>query len=112
MNKHQVAFMTGAVALSIAAAGVHAETNPFEIKTLEQGYQVADASGSKAKEGKCANGKCGTQIKKGNDSTEKMKEGSCHHTKSKEGSCSAEKMKEGSCSAEKMKEGSCHTSKP
>lgn len=115
MKKHQVTLMTGAVALSIAAAGAHAAANPFEIKTLDQGYQLADASASKAKEGKCANGKCGAQMKKmkeGSGSAEKMKDGSCHHTKSKEGSCSAEKMKEGSCSAEKMKEGSCHASKP
>jgi len=104
MTTHKMALMTGAVALSIAAAAAHAGNNPFELKTLDQGYQVADASDSKAKEGKCSSGKCGAEKKK-------MKEGSCHHDKAKEGSCSADKMKEGSCSAEKMKEGSCHSSK-
>lgn len=113
MKKHQVTLMTGAVALSIVAVGAHAASNPFEINPMDQGYQLADASGSKAQEGKCANGKCGAHMKKmkdGSGSAEKMKDGSCHHTKNKEGSCSVEKMKEGGCSAEKMKEGSCHSS--
>jgi uncharacterized low-complexity protein len=115
MTTHKLAAMTGAVALSIAAAAAHAE-NPFELNTLSQGYQVADATDSKAKEGKCSSGKCGAsskQMKHGNTSATKAKEGSCHHDhdKAKEGACSADKMKEGSCSAEKMKEGSCHASK-
>jgi len=109
MSTHKMAAITGAVALSIAAASVHAE-NPFELKTLAQGYQVADAADSKAKEGKCSSGKCGSNMKHGNTSG-KTKEGSCHHEKTKEGACSADKMKEGSCSAEKMKEGACHASK-
>jgi uncharacterized low-complexity protein len=104
MSTHKMAAITGAVALSMAAASVHAE-NPFELKTLAQGYQVADAADSKAKEGKC-----GSNMKHGNTSG-KTKEGSCHHEKTKEGACSADKMKEGSCSAEKMKEGACHASK-
>jgi uncharacterized low-complexity protein len=109
MSTHKMAAITGAVALSMAAASVHAE-NPFELKTLAQGYQVADAADSKAKEGKCSSGKCGSHMKHGNTSG-KTKEGSCHHEKTKEGACSADKMKEGSCSAEKMKEGACHASK-
>lgn len=115
MTTHKLAAMTGAVALSIAAAAAHAE-NPFELNTLSQGYQVADAADSKVKEGKCSSGKCGAsskQMKHGNTAATKAKEGSCHHDhdKAKEGACSADKMKEGSCSAEKMKEGSCHASK-
>lgn len=109
MTKHTLAVMTGAVALSFAATSAHAE-NPFELNTLSQGYQVADASDSKAKEGKCSSGKCGSNMKHGNTSG-KTKEGACHHEKAKEGTCSADKMKEGSCSADKMKEGSCHASK-
>lgn len=104
MTTPKIAVMTGAVALSMAAATAHADINPFEVKALNQGYQVADATDSKAKEGKCSSGKCGAEKKK-------MKEGSCHHDKAKEGSCSADKMKEGSCSAEKMKEGACHATK-
>lgn len=109
MTTHKMAVMTGAVALSMAATIVHAE-NPFELKTLAHGYQIADASDSKAKEGKCSSGKCGSNMKHSN-TTSKTKEGSCHHDKAKEGACSADKMKEGSCSADKMKEGSCHASK-
>ncbi|QDC43478.1 hypothetical protein [Methylophilus medardicus] len=114
MTTHKMTFISGAIALSIAAAAAQAGNNPFELKTLAQGYQVADATDAKGKEGKCGSGKCGANMKKMKDSNggaDKMKEGSCHHEKAKEGSCSADKMKEGSCSAEKMKEGSCHANK-
>ena len=110
---NKLTLISSVVALSVATAAAHAAENPFELKTLGQGYQVADV-GSKVKDGKCASGKCGAnkkKIKEGSCSAEKMKEGSCHHHKAKEGSCSAEKMKEGSCSAEKMKEGSCSAEK-
>jgi len=112
MTTHKIVVLTGAVALSIAASSANAE-NPFELKTLAQGYQVADASDSKTKEGKCSSGKCGADkkhVKEDGSAVGKAKEGSCHHHKSKEGSCSADKVKEGGCSAEKMKEGSCHAS--
>lgn len=102
MSTHKLAVISSAVALSIAAAAAHATENPFELKTLGQGYQVADAE--KAKDGKCGSGKCGAnkhKAKEGSCSAEKMKEGSCHHDKDKEGSCSADKMKEGSCHADK-----------
>ncbi len=104
MNK-QLTLITGALALSLAATAVSAAQNPFELKTLGQGYQVADA-GTKMKDGKCGSGKCGASKKKmekeGSCSAEKMKEGSCHgDMKAKEGSCSADKMKEGSCGGEK-----------
>lgn len=113
MNTNTLAItLSSAIALSVGAAALQAAENPFELKTLGQGYQVADAE--KAKDGKCGSGKCGThkkKMKEGSCSAEKMKEGSCHHDKAKEGNCSAEKMKEGACSAEKMKEGACHSSK-
>ncbi|MFD1122180.1 hypothetical protein ACFQ2T_06680 [Methylophilus flavus] len=111
MTTNKIAAISSAVALSVAAAAAHAVDNPFELKTLGQGYQVADAD--KAKEGKCANGKCSADKKKakeGHCSAEKMKEGNHHHDKAKE-DASADKSKEGSCSAEKMKEGACHASK-
>lgn len=104
MTPSKIALITGAVALSMATTVTHAESNPFEVKALSQGYQVADAADSKTKEGKCGSGRCGAHKKK-------MKEGSCSAEKMKEGACSADKMKEGSCSAEKMKEGACHASK-
>lgn len=101
MTTHEMAVMSGAIALSMAAAAAQAGSNPFELKTLAQGYQVADASGSKAKEGKCSSGNCGANKQKMKGAAEKAKEGSCHHDKAKEGSCSADKMKEGACHASK-----------
>lgn len=97
-----------AFALSVAAPAMAGE-NPFALKTLSSGYQVADNHDAKMKDGKCGTGKCGAnkKSKDGSCHHDKAKEGSCSHDKAKEGSCSAEKMKEGSCSAEKMKEGSC-----
>lgn len=112
MTNHKLALMTGAVALSMVASSANA-ANPFEIKPLTQGYQVADATDSKTHEGKCGGGKCGANSKhmKDDSATGKAKEATCHHEKAKEGACSAEKMKEGACSVEKMKEGACHSSK-
>jgi uncharacterized low-complexity protein len=112
MTTHKIAAISSAVALSMAAAAAHAAENPFELKTLGQGYQVADAE--KAKEGKCANGSCGADKKKskeGHCSADKAKDGNHHHDKAKTGADAADKSKEGSCSADKMKEGSCHASK-
>jgi uncharacterized low-complexity protein len=121
-NKVVALAVSSAFALSIGAASINAAENPFAIKSLSSGYQVADnhekgADGkcgegkcsaemkAKMKDGKCGEGKCSAEMK------EKMKDGKCG-----EGKCSAEmkeKMKahEGSCSAEKAKEGSCHTDK-
>lgn len=84
----------GAFALSVAATTVNAAENPFAIKSLSSGYQVAE----KTKEGKCGTGKCGA---------EKAKEAKCSAEKAAEGKCSAEKAAEGKCSAEKAKEGKC-----
>ncbi len=110
-QKTLVLAVGGAFALSLGATAYAAGDNPFAIKALSSGYQVAE-NNTKMKDGKCATGKCGANKKKaaekakeGNCSAEKMKEGNCSAEKMKEGSCSAEKMKEGSCSAEKMKEG-------
>jgi uncharacterized low-complexity protein len=103
-NKTLALTISGAFALSIGAASIHATENPFAIKSLSSGYQVADANtttGTKMKDGKCATGKCGANKKKTME--KEMKEGSCsaEKMKAKEGNCSAEmKAKEGNCSAE------------
>lgn len=90
----------GALALSVAATAVNAAENPFALKSLASGYQVADAHDAKAADGKCGTGKCGTEEKA---KEMKMKDGKCGT-----GKCgSAEKMKEGTCGGEKAKEGSC-----
>jgi uncharacterized low-complexity protein len=55
-----------AFAASLAAAPIaNAAQNPFQMDSLQNGYVVAD---SKAKEGKCGEGKCGG---------DKDKEGKC-----------------------------------
>jgi uncharacterized low-complexity protein len=105
-----------AFALSIAVTTVNAAENPFAVKSLSSGYQVADQHEMKAKDGKCGTGKCGATKKKadkakeGSCSAEKMKEGSCG-TEKKAGASAMDKAKEGACSAEKMKEGACGAEK-
>ena len=87
---------------------VNADQNPFAMKTLGNGYQVADAE--KMKDGKCGTGKCSASKKK-KMMEEKAKEGNCSADKAKEGTCSADKAKEATCSADKAKEGTCHADK-
>lgn len=105
MNKTQktVSLAIGsAFVLSIAATAVNAAENPFVLKALSSGYQVADNT-TKTKDGKCGTGKCGSSMKKsaeGKCSAEKMQEGKCGDEKSAEGKCSAEKAHEGKCGGE------------
>ena len=98
-NKTIALAVAGALALSISAASVQAASNPFAIKSLSSGYQVADATadtGTKMKDGKCGTGKCGANKKKAMEKAEAEK--------GKEGSCSAEKAAEGKCSADMKKD--------
>ncbi|MES2181887.1 MAG: hypothetical protein V4493_07290 [Pseudomonadota bacterium] len=98
MNKTQknIALTLGsAFVFSVATTTVSAEVNPFSVKSLSSGYQVADAD-VKMKDGKCSAGKCGAN--------KKMAKEKIAAEKAKEGSCSAEKMKNGSCSAKMKKE--------
>lgn len=93
----------GAFALSLGTAAIAASSNPFEIKTLSSGYQVADNHAEKGADGKCGEGKCGAEkAKDGKCGAEKAKDGKCG-----EGKCGAEKAKDGSCGAEKGAEGKC-----
>ncbi len=89
--------VTSAFVLSIGTATVNAAENPFAIKSLSSGYQVADHhEEGKMKDGKCGEGKCGADMKKADG---KMKDGKCG-----EGKCGADMKKEG---AEKAKDGKC-----
>ena len=102
MNKTQktISLAIGsAFALSIAAGAANAAENPFALKSLQSGYQVADHH-DKSQEGKCGTGKCGSSMKK-------EAEGKCSAEKAHEGKCGGEKDKEGNCSAEKAHEGKC-----
>ena len=106
MNKtHKtVAALGSALALSVAA-NVSAAENPFALKTLSAGYQVADHHEGKEKQGKCGNGKCSAEMK------DKAAEGKCSAEKKADGKCGAgkcgaemkDKAAEGKCSAEKAK---------
>jgi uncharacterized low-complexity protein len=106
MNKTQktISLAIGsAFALSIAATTVNAAENPFAMKSLSSGYQVAEHH-EKTKDGKCGTGKCGSSMKKeaeGKCSADKAHEGKCGGDKATEGKCSAEKAHEGKCGGEK-----------
>ena len=66
--------VSSAFVLSVGATAVNAAENPFAIKSLSTGYQVADHH-EKAKDGKCGEGKCGAEMKK--EGAEKAKDGKC-----------------------------------
>lgn len=93
-NKTVALAVSSAFALSIGTASIKAAENPFKIKSLSSGYEVAD-NHDKAKEGKCGEGKCGESMKK------EMKDGKCG-----EGKCAhGDKAKEGKCGEGKCGEG-------
>lgn len=104
MNKKTLALTLGGAIATVLTASpmVHAGENPFGLQKISGAQMLAEAdtkmpeggcSGSKMKEGKCGEGKCGA--------AKKIKEGGCSGTAAPE-----EKMKEGGCSG-KMKEGGC-----
>ena len=99
-NKTIALALSGAFALSIAATTVNAAENPFAIKSLSSGYQVADHH-EKMKDGKCGEGKCGAEMKK--EMGDKMHDGKCGAEMKKE---MGDTMKDG-----KMKDGKCGTDK-
>ena len=121
LNKSISLAVAGAFALSIAAASIHAAENPFAIKSLGNGYQVADATtGTKMKDGKCGTGKCGahkkamekTKMDRETADKDKVATGSADMKKDAMEDKMADKSKDGSCSAEmKGKEGSCNADK-
>jgi uncharacterized low-complexity protein len=83
MNKQQlITIALGSAFAAVTALPAHAAGNPFAAKTLDAGYQVAQAD-TKAKDGKCGEGKCGGD--------KKAKEGSCGGDKKKDASCGAKR---------------------
>ena len=107
MNKqHLITIALGSAFAAATLMPAHAAGNPFAAKTLDAGYQVAQAdmkSDTKAKDGKCGEAKCGAD-KKG---ATKAKDGKCGEAKcgsdkkAKEGSCGGDKKKDASCGAKK-----------
>jgi uncharacterized low-complexity protein len=96
-NKAVALAVTGAFALTIGSASINAAENPFAIKSLSSGYQVAD-NHEKAKDGKCGEGKCGEGMKK------EMKDGKCGEGKCGHGD-KDDKAKDGKCGEGKCGEG-------
>lgn len=83
MNKQQLLSLAlGSAFAAVAVMPAQAAGNPFAAKTLDAGYQVAQAD-TKAKDGKCGEAKCGAD--------KKTKEGSCGGDKKKDASCGAKK---------------------
>ena len=106
MNKqHLITIALGSAFAAAALMPAHAAGNPFATKTLDAGYQVAQADmkmDSKAKDGKCGEAKCGAD-----KAMTKAKDGKCGEakcgadkamTKAKDGKCG-----EGKCGADKKK---------
>ena len=48
--------MGSAFVMSVGAASANAADNPFALKSLSSGYQLADNHADKAKDGKCGEG--------------------------------------------------------
>lgn len=120
LNKTPLATAIGAVVVSaFATTATHAETNPFAMTELSQGYmQVAEANENytvkpfpkNAKEAACGEGKCGSMMD--DDKMKKGMEGACGGMmKGKEGACGMKKTTEGKCGEGKCGEGKCAANK-
>ena len=106
MNKQQLLTLAlGSAFAAVTALPVQAAGNPFAAKTLDAGYQLAQAdmkADTKAKDGKCGEAKCGADKK-----MDKKKDGKCGEAK-----CGADKKaKEASCGADKKKDAACGAKK-
>ncbi|MEN9889252.1 MAG: hypothetical protein RL559_1289 [Pseudomonadota bacterium] len=84
MNKQQlIGIALGSAFAAVTALPAHAAGNPFATKTLDAGYQIAQAD-TKTKDGKCGEAKCGADKKSGS----KAQDGKCG-----EGKCGSDKKK-------------------
>ena len=122
-NKSLALTVSSVFLLSLGNTSFAASENPFTVKSLSNGYQVADADMTKMKDGKCSSGKCGANKKKmmgkmsaeGKCSAEKMKDGGCSADMkaSMDKADTADKAKDGNCSADMKKsgEGKCSANK-
>tara|TARA_R110002153_G_scaffold250008_1_gene406612 strand:+ start:25936 stop:26235 length:300 start_codon:yes stop_codon:yes gene_type:complete len=87
IKKTAIATALGAVVIgSLASVSVQANTNPFNVQSLESGYMQnapegscggdkAEKAAKSMKEGKCGEGKCGGD--KAEKAAKTMKEGKC-----------------------------------
>lgn len=106
MKKTTVArFALGSAAVALALSPLaYAGENPFSVKPLSAGYQLAQAD--KKADGKCGEAKCGAEKR----SAEKKKDGKCGEAK-----CGADKKTDkkadGSCGAGKGADQTCGAKK-
>ena len=102
--KKSLSVAMGATFLTAMATSpiVSADTNPFGMQNLENGYQ-------QVAEGKCGEGKCGEgKAKEAKCGGEKAKEAKCGEGKAKEAKCGEGKCGEGmENKSEKAKEAKC-----
>jgi uncharacterized low-complexity protein len=95
-NRNAFALAIGATALAGSIATANA--NPFEMNSLNSGYQgvVQGEMGAKGEEGKCGEGKCGAAMEKKGKAEGKCGEGKCgagkKDGKASEGKCGMEMM--------------------
>ncbi|MDH5204049.1 MAG: hypothetical protein OEY75_07560 [Hylemonella sp.] len=100
MKKQSFLSLAAGSALAAAALSpVHAaQGNPFEARSLQQGYQVADAGkmaeascGAAKKDAKQMEASCGAAKKDAEMKNAKKKDASCGASKKTEASCGAKK---------------------
>ena len=85
MKKQTLVSLTVASGLAAVALGSQAADNPFAVKTLAAGYQLAQAD--KKADGKCGEAKCGADKQAAEKkATDKKKDGKCGEAK-----CGADK---------------------
>ena len=111
--------VVSALGSALLASTAASAADPFEMKSLDRGYQVAGngapivLADNKTPEGKCG----GDKASEGKCGGDKAKEGKCGGDKAKEGKCGEgkcggdakkkSKAKEGKCGGDKKKEGKC-----
>ena len=85
MKKQTLVSFAVASGLAAVALGSHAADNPFAVKPLAAGYQLAQAD--KKADGKCGEAKCGADKQAAEKkATDKKKDGKCGEAK-----CGADK---------------------
>ena len=90
MRIKTTALAVGTAFAAVSLASHAGLSNPFAAKTLDSGYQLAQAD-TKAKDGKCGEAKCGADKAKKSMNKDKKADGSCGGDKKKDGGCGADK---------------------
>lgn len=95
-----IALGSAAVLVSALAMSVNSAENPFSVKPLDSGYELAmhhekaedgKKADGKCGEGKCGEGKCGGDKKASAEKSAKKADGKCGEGKCGEGKCGGAK---------------------